>query len=76
MYGHPDRAQWVLTAKHCFTDTGFTAETSFVQIGSLVFNAGEYHTETDVYMHPVDDAALVHLTLPVGDNGWVVPYGV
>ena len=66
---------WVLTAKHCITDSGARPADTYVLLGDLRYRQGERHDVQQFFEHPTSDAALVKLTTRTDRIDMVLPYG-
>ncbi|AXC15636.1 Endo-1,4-beta-xylanase A precursor [Acidisarcina polymorpha] len=66
---------WVLTAKHCITDTGITALNGAVYVGTYHLQQGQAFFLQNIYSNNVYDVALLQLRSSVTQPGLVMPYG-
>lgn len=68
--------EWVLTAKHCVTETGATVNNSGFLIGDRRAGHGEPHTLESIHLEPNTDVALLQLEDRVSNTTWVESYGL
>jgi hypothetical protein len=68
---------WVLTARHCFDNTGGNRDNSLVVAGDRRLNEGHEMEIAGVYKHPLQDAMLLNLWEQVPNaSRMVVGYGL
>lgn len=66
--------KWVLTAKHCITDSFATTDNSGVLVGDRRVGEGEPHTLESIRQDPDTDSALLELEDPVSNSSFVIGF--